>query len=112
MVAAGARREAIRVAIGPAIQQASYEVGDDFRAERISRDGVDPGLFTQPEGGGRPHFDLPGYVAARVAREGVASVATLAHCTCREPERFFSYRRATLAGEGDYGRQISAIVVA
>ena len=30
-------------------------------------------------------------------------------CTYSDPERFFSYRRATRAGEPDYGRLISAI---
>src|SRR3546814_17158542 len=31
--------------------------------------------------------------------------------TCSDPARFFSYRRTTLAGEPDYGRQFSAIVL-
>jgi copper oxidase (laccase) domain-containing protein len=31
------------------------------------------------------------------------------HCTYSDPDRFFSYRRATHHGEADYGRLISAI---
>ncbi|MFZ2983311.1 MAG: laccase domain-containing protein, partial [Sphingobium sp.] len=29
--------------------------------------------------------------------------------TCSQPDRFFSYRRSCLQGEGGYGRQISLI---
>ena len=35
----------------------------------------------------------------------------MALCTYAEPERFYSYRRATHRGEPDYGRLISAIVL-
>jgi copper oxidase (laccase) domain-containing protein len=31
--------------------------------------------------------------------------------TCWEEARFFSYRRASLRGEGDYGRCLSAIML-
>ena len=40
---------------------------------------------------------------------GVAEAAWIGACTYAEPDRFFSYRRATHAGETDYGRLISAI---
>jgi copper oxidase (laccase) domain-containing protein len=36
----------------------------------------------------------------------------LRFCTYAEPERFYSYRRATQRGEPDYGRHISAIALA
>jgi copper oxidase (laccase) domain-containing protein len=39
----------------------------------------------------------------------VADAAWVGACTYSEPARFFSYRRATHAGEPDYGRMISAI---
>ena len=35
----------------------------------------------------------------------------LPYDTCREEDRFFSYRRATLRGEPDYGRNLSAIAL-
>ena len=43
------------------------------------------------------------------ARPGSARPGWIGACTYSEPDRFFSYRRATQAGEADYGRLISAI---
>ena len=43
---------------------------------------------------------------------GSGAVDMLPHDTCAEAERFFSYRRTTLRGEGGFGLQLSAIVLA
>ena len=56
-------------------------------------------------------FDLPGYIARRLADAGILTVVDLGVCTYRE-ERFFSYRRATHRRHDNYGRQISAICLA
>ena len=40
---------------------------------------------------------------------GVGHAEWTRHCTYSDPDRFFSYRRATHQGEADYGRLISAI---
>ena len=53
--------------------------------------------------------DLPGYGLHRLRRAGIGSAEWTRHCTYSNPERFFSYRRATHAGEADYGRLISVI---
>jgi copper oxidase (laccase) domain-containing protein len=55
---------------------------------------------------------LAGYVRERLARAGVSAVAELGLCTYCDETRLFSYRRSQHHGEGDYGRQISAIVLA
>ena len=97
-------------AVGPCIGPASYQVGPEFRAEFLADDALNDRFFTAaPDGGAKPLFDLAGYVAARLGRLGVA-VATLGGDTCAEAERFFSYRRSGHRGEGDYGRNLSAIV--
>ena len=64
------------------------------------------------DGSGEPHFDLAGYVADRLARAGVGTVSDLGLCTYCDETRLFSYRRSQHHGEQDYGRQISAIVLA
>src|SRR5262249_42475396 len=56
-------------------------------------------------------FDLPGLVEKHLAALGLASVERSRHDTAAEPELFFSYRRATLRGEPDYGRGLSAIAL-
>ena len=40
---------------------------------------------------------------------GVGHAEWTRHCTYSDPERFYSFRRTTHAGEADYGRLISAI---
>ena len=54
-------------------------------------------------------FDLPGFGLHRLRAAGVGQADWVRHCTYRDSERFYSYRRTTHAGEADYGRLISAI---
>ena len=61
---------------------------------------------------GKPHFDLEAYVVARLAAAGIGRVEALALDTYADPDRFYSYRRATHRGEASYGRQISLIGIA
>ena len=112
MEALGADRGHVRAAVGPAISCAAYEVGDDFRQQFIERDAAYDGYFERPEGAARPHFDLPRFVADRLRAEGVGKVEGLDVCTYGQENEFFSYRRAVHRGESDYGRQISAILLA
>lgn len=106
----GAVRARIGAAIGPAIARRSYEVDDAF-ARRFAE--VDPGneRFFAPGRTGHFQFDLEAYVAARLAAAGVVRVEATGLDTYADPDRFFSYRRATHKGEGDYGRQISLIAL-
>ena len=60
---------------------------------------------------GRAHFDLPGYVEARLEASGVGQVERQSPCTYANKSLFFSFRRSQHRSEADYGRQISAIVV-
>ncbi len=103
----GAKRADIAAVIGPCIAQASYEVGAEFW-QRFSA-AEQQQFFVPAARGGHYQFDLPAYVAARARAAGLQQVAILAMDTCSKPTHFFSYRRATLASEPDYGRQISAI---
>jgi hypothetical protein len=106
----GARRERIIAVVGPCIGQASYEVDDGFRARFVAASPDNERLFVT----GRPghaQFDLPGYVADRLTGFGVGQVEVLALNTLELADQFYSFRRATLAGEPDYGRQISLIAL-
>jgi YfiH family protein len=111
MMALGARRERIVAAIGPTIGLKSYEVGEEFRQAFLADDPLAARFFAAAPGK-RPHFDLPGFIAAQLERLDLAGIDRIEADTCAEPERFFSYRRACLLGEGDYGRQLSAIALA
>ena len=111
MESLGADRARIAAAIGPAIARRSYEV-DDGLARRFAEADPDNDRFFTPGREGHFQFDLEGYVAARLAAAGVTRVEALGFDTYSDPDRFFSYRRATHRGEPDYGRQISLVGLA
>lgn len=111
MEALGARRAIITAAIGPCIRQESYEVTADFRTGFTGDEPNSAAFFAPASEPGRFQFDLPGYVADRLHRIGIEAAAVLPHDTCTDAGRFFSYRRVTLNGGGDYGRQLSAIAL-
>ena len=111
MVQLGAKRSEIHAAVGPCIHQEHYEVGPEFEAQFLLAPSGNAAFFRIPAAKTKAHFDLPGFVAHRLANAGIANVTPSPYCTYADPERFFSYRRTTHHGEPDYGRQISAIVV-
>ena len=111
MLSLGARTERIRTAIGPCIGPAIYEVGWDFKSQLVGQEPAAATHFHDPSPGARPHFDLPGYVAYRLQRAGVAHSSEAAACTYDEHQLFFSFRRSQARKEPDYGRQISALVL-
>lgn len=108
----GARRENIHASLGPCITQANYEVGTDFAQNLITRDPAFQRFFATPVPGGKPRFDLPAFILADLAGKGLASVVSSVTCTYANESDFFSFRRTTHREEADYGRQISAILVA
>ncbi|MFZ1922287.1 MAG: laccase domain-containing protein, partial [Xanthobacteraceae bacterium] len=107
----GAARGRVRAAIGPMIRQANYEVGPDLIARFAAEDAASSRFFAPAARDGHALFDLAGYVAARLARAGVTQIEDVKLCTYAEPDRFFSYRRATHRAEADYGRHINAIAL-
>jgi YfiH family protein len=106
----GAKRGNIRAALGPLIRQDNYEVGPEFVARYTADDPGNARYFRPSQKDGHAMFDLPSYIAARMARAGVA-FEDLALCTYADPQRFFSYRRTTHRAEPDYGRHVNAIVL-
>jgi polyphenol oxidase len=109
MVSLGAAPQRLRAGIGPAIAQPSYEVGPEFPAPFLAQDEANAGFFRKAPRAGHFLFDLPGYVARRLARLGLGAIEHSGGDTAAEPERFFSYRRSCLRQEPDYGRALSAI---
>jgi len=107
----GADRGRIAAAIGPVIARKSYEVDEGF-LRRFAE--ADPGneRFFSPGREGHHQFDLEAFVLARLAAAGVTRAEALGLDTYSDPDRFFSYRRATHKGEPSYGRQLSLIALA
>jgi YfiH family protein len=111
MVTLGARPERTRAGIGPCIGQASYEVGPEFSANFTAADPASAAFFVPATRPGHFLFNLPGYIALRLQRLGLAAIEQAPHDTAAEEDLFFSYRRACLRGESDYGRGLAAIAL-
>ncbi len=108
----GARADRIVAVVGPCIALASYEVGAEFVERFLERDAAYGRFFGTSPKEGHAHFNLPAFVSDLATLAGVGRVMIEGSDTCPDANRFFSYRRATLAKESDYGRQLSAIGLA
>ena len=101
-----------RAAIGPCISQRAYEVGPEFQLRFVSADAGNAHFFAPSPRAGHWQFDLPAYVAQRLKQASVEAVEILDVCTYAREDEFFSYRRTTHRKEPDYGRELSAIMLA
>src|SRR5262249_26473130 len=102
MLGLGAERSRIVAAVGPCIRQASYEVDEGFHARLVEGATENAAFFAPGQMGRWPghwQFDLEGYVAHRLESAGIGGVETLGCDTYAQPERFYSFRRATHCGE-------------
>jgi hypothetical protein len=109
MVGLGATATAMTAAVGPCIGPRSYEVGLEFLATFEAADPANARFFAAGERPEKRLFDLPAYVLSRLQRAGVDRAEWIGRDTLAEEAWFFSNRRATHRGEGDYGRLLSAI---
>jgi hypothetical protein len=93
----GCRAGDLRVALGPGIGACCFEVGDEVAAAFVAampgaaQHGV---VLTTP--GRKPHIDLRRFQRLELEAAGVPpqNIDTSTDCTCCNPDRFFSYRRA------------------
>ena len=107
----GGHRRHIVAAVGPAIGQGAYEVGQEFRDRFVASESGNARFFIAADRPLHYRFDLQAYAAYRLVALGLQQVEIIPACTYTEEQRFFSYRRATHRGEADYGRQISAVML-
>jgi len=98
--------EELLVWLGPAIGPDSYEVGDDVR-QAFTAD--DPGAAEafRPVVAGCWLADVYALARRQLRQRGVCAVYGGTHCTLRERDRFYSYRR-----DGKTGRMASLIWLA
>ena len=109
MEALGARPERMIAVVGPCIAQASYEVGADYQERFAHHDPGSERFFAPGATENKRLFDLPGFVLWRLEQSGVGDAAWTGDDTRADAARFYSNRRAFLAGEPDFGRLISTI---
>jgi YfiH family protein len=109
MAALGARPERMTAVVGPCIGPDSYEVGPEFEARFT---GEDPGFarYFEPGSGDRRRFDLPPSCWIDSARPASAGRRGSGPTRCRRGALLLQ-RAGRPAGEPDYGRLLSAIVL-
>lgn len=106
----GAKPHQTIAVLGPCIGPRHYEVGKELRAEFLAADKANTRYFVPSSRNGHFYFNLWLFIADRLQKTGVKA-ATMNICTYAD-SRFFSYRRSMHNHAPDYGRQISAIVLA
>ncbi|MGZ9098600.1 MAG: peptidoglycan editing factor PgeF [Brevundimonas sp.] len=111
MQALGAEPRRVVAVVGPCIGRDSYEVGADFQDRFDHHDPGSARFFAPGPAPDKRLFDLPAFVLWRLEQAGVAEAAWTGDDTRIDAARFYSNRRAHLAGEPDFGRLMSAITV-
>jgi polyphenol oxidase len=107
----GGNREQIQTCIGPCIQQQSYEVGPEFPEAFLVQDATNASVFKPAPREGHFLFNLPGYIAKRLALSSITHNHSIALDTVSNKKRFFSYRRKTLRDDLQNGVQMSVITL-
>lgn len=94
--------EHLLVWLGPCIGRTAFEVGYQVREQFITENALAASAFTPYQG--RYLADLHQLARLRLAAFDVAEITASEHCTYREPDLFYSYRR-----DGETGRLASVI---
>ena len=89
--------------IGPGISQTCFEVGDEVR-EAFTESLQETQKYFSAHREGHWLCDLAGIAELILRKQGVAAVYLDSHCSFRDADRFFSYRR-----ESNTGRMASLI---
>ncbi len=100
----GAAPRKMTAAIGPSIRRCCYEVGEDLAGRFRARFGEEVIAAGQ-----KPKLDLALANRKVLAEAGLEleRIETVPHCTCCQPELFFSHRR----DQGKSGRHLSLLAL-
>lgn len=111
MEAQGSIRRNIYAAIGPSIQQSSYEVGSEVHQQFIDFNKDFARFLEQTDK--RDHYllDVPGVVYYRLQQAGIMNIDWLRVDTYTNPELFFSCRRNSHGGNKFFGDMMAGIML-
>lgn len=113
MLRKGAELKNIAAAIGPCMQQASFEVQNDMRATLLKENSANAKYFAAGKDSEHFYFDLSGYLEDKIHNLGIDNVVNSHIDTYPAQNGYFSYRRNTHLGlisqPKDYPTQYSFI---
>ena len=109
MLKKGCKENSIIAAIGPCIQQNSYNVKEDFKKKFIKKDKKNRIFFKKKKN--ILYFDLPGFVKSQLKSNKITNIETINIDTFVKKNNFFSARQSLKLKHDDYGRNISIIMI-
>ncbi len=109
MLKKGCKRENITAAIGPCIAQKNYNVKKDFQRKFLKKDKKNILFFKKKQK--NIYFDLPNYVNSQLKLNKISNIDRINIDTFDKKNNFFSARRSLRLKHGDYGRNISIIMI-
>ena len=109
MIKKGCKNNDITVAIGPCIKQKNYEVKEDFKLKFLKKDKNNKIFFKKRKK--FIYFDLTSFVKSRLKSFKITNIETINIDTFNTKNNFFSARRSLKLKHGDYGRNISIIMI-
>ena len=96
--------------VGPCIGKKNYKVKEDFFNKFVSQENNNKTFFEKIDNE-KFLFDLRAFINKEILKSGIKNVENLELDTFSQKELFYSYRRARLNKENDYGRCISVILM-
>jgi len=109
MLLKGCKQNSITAAIGPSIQQNSYNVGNDLKQKFIKKNKSNKIFFkTKKE---IIYFDLPNFVKSQLKSNKITKIDRINIDTFVKKNNFFSARQSLKLKHADYGRNISIIMI-
>lgn len=113
MLEHGARIENIHAAVGPCLQQKSFECMDDMRQAFLQADADNYRWFEKGVDNKHFQFNLEGYIVHKLEKLKLGSISASGIDTFTAEGDFFSYRRNTkqglLTSAKDFPTQLSTI---
>ncbi len=109
MLKNGCKKNQIIAAIGPCINQKSYNVREDFQKKFIKKDKKYKFFFIKKKN--TIFFNLPYFVKSQLKSNKITNIDTINVDTFDKKNNFFSARRSLRSKHDDYGRNISIIMI-
>ena len=105
----GCKKKHMIAAIGPSIQQKSYDVKEDFMKRFIKKDIKNKIFFKKKKS--MIYFNLPNFVISQLKLNKITKIDAIKIDTFDKKNNFFSARRSLQLKHDDYGRNISIIMI-
>ena len=115
MLRHGAQVDSIAAAIGPCIQQPSFEMGAEVRTQFMTQSAANAAYFIPAPRAEHYLFDLSGYIRDKLLHLGVNNVINSGIDTYTDAANWYSYRRDTHQGlitsPHDFPVELSTIIL-